>query len=364
MYQAKKNAVYYLKGGMDGYYMATTTNPAEAIYVYLEETEGGYYAYCYVDGQKTYINMVVSGTHVNGAYEATASTVYTIDAEHHTLIANVDGEDYWFATRNDKTYTTMGPCKVSYKGFYGEFYDAHIHSYEKGETVAPTCTEAGYTAYTCGCGAIEKRDTTDALGHSFANGKCSVCGEAEPVGPETPVAGGSADFNTITLPANKPNGDSGYTGTYTTANGWTTVNSAIQCGGSKDSNPQYIVIGPDNTYKAVCLNGKVSAPGKLTSPTLTGGISKLTINYTKMFTDTKLSATVTITDLSTGAVYTHVIAKEAAKDDKYSVWTDEWVLETPITGDFTMEIVNNSPTQNTGNKDRMTILSINWEGAV
>ena len=43
---------------MDGYYMATTTNPAEAIYVYLEETEGGYYAYCYVDGQKTYINVL------------------------------------------------------------------------------------------------------------------------------------------------------------------------------------------------------------------------------------------------------------------------------------------------------------------
>jgi hypothetical protein len=116
------NAVYYLKGGMNGYYMDTTTDVNAAIDVYVEETEGGYYLYTYVSGAKTYINMVVSGTHVNGAYEATASTVYTYDAANNTLIAVVNGEDYWFGTRNDKQYTTMGPCKVSYEGFMGQFY--------------------------------------------------------------------------------------------------------------------------------------------------------------------------------------------------------------------------------------------------
>lgn len=115
------NTIYYLAGGMDGYYMATTVDVAEAIDVYLEETNGGYHLYCMVGG-KTYINFVVSGEHVNGAYEATASTVYRYDAESKTLIAEVDGADYWLATRNDKTYTTMGPCKTSYQGFYGQFY--------------------------------------------------------------------------------------------------------------------------------------------------------------------------------------------------------------------------------------------------
>lgn len=117
------NALYYLAGGMDGYYMATTTNASKAIQTYIETTDGGYYFYTYVDGVKTYINMVVSGTHVNGAYETTASTVYTIKEESHTLIAVVNEEQYWFGTRNDNTYTTMGPCKVSYNGFYGEFYE-------------------------------------------------------------------------------------------------------------------------------------------------------------------------------------------------------------------------------------------------
>ena len=132
------NAIYYLVGGMNGYYMDTTTDASKALHVYLEETEGGYYFYCYVDGVKTYMNMVVSGTHVNGAYEATATTVYRLDAEKMTLISAVNGEDYWFATRNDKTYTTMGPCAVSYNGFYGVLYPV-----EGGEVTPPEGGEGG-----------------------------------------------------------------------------------------------------------------------------------------------------------------------------------------------------------------------------
>ena len=38
-----ENKVYYLAGGMDGYYMATTLDAAAAVEVYVEETAGGYY---------------------------------------------------------------------------------------------------------------------------------------------------------------------------------------------------------------------------------------------------------------------------------------------------------------------------------
>ena len=122
MLQGNVGKVFYLKGGMNGYYMDTTEDINEAIDVFVEETEGGYYFYTMVDGAKTYINMVVSGTHVNGAYEAAASTVYTF--KNGTLVAIVNDAEYWSGTRNDKTYTTMGPCAVSYEGFYGEFYAA------------------------------------------------------------------------------------------------------------------------------------------------------------------------------------------------------------------------------------------------
>ncbi|MBQ7872709.1 MAG: hypothetical protein IJ360_01905 [Clostridia bacterium] len=134
------NTIYYLVGGMNGYFMDTTTDASKALHVYLEETDGGYYFYCYVGEVKTYINMVVSGTHVNGAYEAAASTVYRLDAEKMTLISAVDGKDYWFATRNDNTYTTMGPCAVSYNGFYGVLYPV-----EGGEVTPPEGGEGGET---------------------------------------------------------------------------------------------------------------------------------------------------------------------------------------------------------------------------
>ena len=139
------------------------------------------------------------------------------------------------------------------------------------------------------------------------------------------------------------------------------MNSAIQVGGPSVSNPAYPVIGATNADKAVCMNGKTSAVGKVTSPTLTGGISKLTMVYTKMFTDTKLSVTITVTDLATGATYTHVVEKlELDKNEKYVEYTDEWVLETAITGNFTIEIVNNCPSATDGNKDRITILDLSW----
>ena len=42
----------------------------------------------------------------------------------------------------------------------------HEHSYEKVVT-APTCTEKGYTTYTCTCGDSYVADYTDPTGHSF-----------------------------------------------------------------------------------------------------------------------------------------------------------------------------------------------------
>ena len=70
------------------------------------------------------------------------------------------------------------------------------HDYQFTRTVAPTCTAGGYDLYTCsGCGATEKRNPTDALGHKWDSGKvtteptetapgvrtytCTVCGEVK-----------------------------------------------------------------------------------------------------------------------------------------------------------------------------------------
>lgn len=51
---------------------------------------------------------------------------------------------------------------------------SHTHSYSKVTTV-PTCTEKGYTTYTCSCGDAYVGDYTDAT-HSFSQYLCDNCG--------------------------------------------------------------------------------------------------------------------------------------------------------------------------------------------
>lgn len=44
---------------------------------------------------------------------------------------------------------------------------AHTHKYQFSQTIAPTCTTAGYDLYCCSCGAEEKRNQKSATGHSY-----------------------------------------------------------------------------------------------------------------------------------------------------------------------------------------------------
>ena len=176
VYQGNVGATYYLAGGMNGYYMETTDNIGDALYVYLEETYGGYHLYCYVDGAKIYINMVVSGTHVNGAYEAKASTTYRLDSRN-TLIAIVNGIEYQFGTRRDMSYTTVGPSAVSYNGFYCVL--APVATDKDAPTVtetdAPTITETDVSTETET--GTETETEPEAHEHADINGdfKCDVC---------------------------------------------------------------------------------------------------------------------------------------------------------------------------------------------
>ena len=126
-------------------------------------------------------------------------------------------------------------------------------------------------------------------------------------------------------------------------------------------NPAYPVVGPDKTHKAICLNGKTSAPGTLISPTLKDGLSEINIDYTKIFSDTLLSVTIKVTELSSGKVYEHTISAELAKTDKYTVYQDSWKLETPVEGDYTIVITNNCPSNVDGNKDRITLLKVEYK---
>ena len=57
-------------------------------------------------------------------------------------------------------------------------YEDGMHVYEAVVT-APTCTEQGYTTYTCACGDTYVADYVDATGHNMVNGTCTECGFCE-----------------------------------------------------------------------------------------------------------------------------------------------------------------------------------------
>ena len=67
----------------------------------------------------------------------------------------------------------------------GEKASVHEHSYEAVVT-EPTCTEGGYTTYTCECGDTYVADETPALGHDFVDGVCTRCGEKDETPAENP----------------------------------------------------------------------------------------------------------------------------------------------------------------------------------
>ena len=97
--------------------------------------------------------------------------------EYIFAVAGQYGESY-----TDEICSTPGGVRITVEE------PAHTHSYEAAVTV-PTCTEGGYTTYTCECGDSYVADETEALGHDFVEGTCTRCGEKDPdyVAPVEPV---------------------------------------------------------------------------------------------------------------------------------------------------------------------------------
>ena len=84
--------------------------------------------------------------------------------------------DLYLGRTSDCCQSYIDAIKALYSG------DAHTHSYESAVT-PPTCTEDGYTTYTCSCGDSYTDDEVTAPGHSYGtDGVCTVCGDIEALG--------------------------------------------------------------------------------------------------------------------------------------------------------------------------------------
>ncbi len=100
------------------------------------------------------------------------------DIKHHAAKAATCTEKGWAA------YDTCSRCNYStYKEIAAT---GHHHN---AVVTAPTCTAQGYTTHTCtACGNSYKDSYTNALGHNYANGKCTRCGAADPNYNPAPAA--------------------------------------------------------------------------------------------------------------------------------------------------------------------------------
>ncbi len=163
-----------------------------------------------------------------------------------------------------------------------------------------------------------------------------------------PITATSADFNTF----NGGVANNIYE-TYKTAQGWVATNTQILAGGVEVTN----FVSTDPKFLFPCLNGRANKGGTLTSPLIAGGIKKLTFNYGFPYNETKVKFTVNI--LQGGSV----VATETVTVDspvKAQVYT--FTKDLNISGDFTIEIVNDQYSQtSTGNKDRVAIWNLTWE---
>ena len=125
------------------------------------------------------------------------TTVTEINSDYIEFTNNNSGSDQMRVVSFKITYVSTEDAG----GDSGE--TPHEHSYSSVVT-PPTCTKEGYTTYSCDCDYTYTDNTVAALGHSYANGACGVCGEADPdytpdvddpvVGTETTVSKSHTDI--------------------------------------------------------------------------------------------------------------------------------------------------------------------------
>lgn len=249
-------------------------------------------------------NSTLQFTAEGGSLDVTATLVNSTDA----ISVSVDNTHFTVALKSGTTFTITAPANETKENIYANL------TFTAGELSAVA----------------------------------TIAQEAK--ASEDEVAGGRDDFNTVAA-------NNSY-GTRKTTNGWNGTNCAVMQGGTSDSNPTFKFIGATSATRAFTMNGKTSAKGKITSPTLTTGCGKLSLKYGNAFSESNgVDFTVTIKQNGT-AVETYKIDVNSISQKKAYTWEQD----VNVAGDFVIEITNNSPSNSNSNKDRVSIWDIEWTG--
>ena len=340
------NVYYTLKGTITAvantsYGNFDLTDDTGTVYIYgLNSPDGATQKYWAASGAKIGDDIVIKT--VRASFNGTAQ-----------------GKNAWFVeliSPGTRAFYTVDPAAVDFTSAGGE-QDIEVFAYNTTAGVTATSDNGAFTVavngyvvtVTAAANELEQ-DVTGNITIKVGDLEATVVKATIAAKPAAGVVeGGSDDFNTIT------NTNTSYVTGKTTA-GWNYKNCAIFKGGTSDSSPAFKMIG-DASNRALCMNGKTSAVGSITSPTLTTGCGTLTFNYGLPFGDTKIKFRVDI--MQDGAVV-KTFTIDNASASKLTKYSHEEVIN--VAGDFQIVFTNLSPSNSTSNKDRTAIWDVEWTG--
>ena len=393
----KKNTYYFNGTASSSNFFNTSTDLNQAVAVYFEPIDGEdgkYYMYIgegenkkYVNGtynlyleaeptnkyiwNATYSTMEIVGESSN-SYIGTSGTYSTLNAAYMSKIENAGYFVAHFATLVSTPsitveqkvaeelidFTKKAPLfdiasdKTINVPVVGEtFTDVTITWSSDNNTKVTIDNTAGTIKFVCGETAVDVVITaTLKVGETTVETKNFNINIAQ----EKIITSTFADFNTMSA-------NTSYS-TYTSTDGWVVTNGQVFKGNSDGSNGNgsFSVIGDANA-RAICLNGKTSAVGTLVSPLIANGIKSLSFSYGIMAGDSKISATINVKNKAGDILASTTISDTTL--EKYAAETFSWTLPTAVSGNFKIEIINNCPSNNTGNKDRLAIWNFTWVNA-
>lgn len=129
LFQAGITKSLYFKGAMSGYYFATVEEAEAGVDVFLEKVEEGYRMYFLLDGVKQYIEVIISGTHINVVFTPTPTTYFVYNEEYNTMtITLTDSRVCYLGTYG--TFNTISASTID-KITSSTSYVSHLYEYKE-----------------------------------------------------------------------------------------------------------------------------------------------------------------------------------------------------------------------------------------
>ena len=137
-----------------------------------------------ISADRSYDGDIAKTTKIEGVGIYNVSGYFWSADEGATVFAELEDSDKPATNHNYVSVITPPTCTeqgyTTYtcdcgESYVGDYVEALNHNYASVIT-SPTCTEQGYTTYTCDCGETYVGNYVEALNHNYVDRGCTLCG--------------------------------------------------------------------------------------------------------------------------------------------------------------------------------------------